>query len=96
MIYGTFNASIPSKSIPSDTFEWRASETESEPISTENNNNDDDESNEDDDEDEEGQQTSTSTKFEERNPSQYGEWVNKITGVAIGGDDGTVEFNVVE
>ncbi|KAI7848201.1 hypothetical protein BDC45DRAFT_524007 [Circinella umbellata] len=92
LIYGTFNASIPSKSIPSDTFEWRASETESEPVATDNNN-DDDESNEDD-EDEEGQ--ASSTKFEERSPSQYGEWVNKTTGEAIGGEDGTVEFNVVD
>ncbi|KAI9263370.1 hypothetical protein BDA99DRAFT_559911 [Phascolomyces articulosus] len=94
LIYGTFNASIPSKSIPSETFEWRASETEIEPVADLGGDNDDDED-ESNEEDEDEQQKS-SANVEDRKPSQYGEWVNKVTGEAIGGDDGTVEFNVVD
>ncbi|KAL0092517.1 hypothetical protein J3Q64DRAFT_1719339 [Phycomyces blakesleeanus] len=33
---------------------------------------------------------------EERKRSQYGEWVNKTTGTAIGGEDGTLDFTVDE
>ncbi|KAI8147377.1 hypothetical protein BJV82DRAFT_642850 [Fennellomyces sp. T-0311] len=90
LIYGTFNASIPSRSIPSDTFEWRASETESEPVAVEA------ESAKDDDDDEEEEQQQQQPEAVEEKPSQYGEWVNKSTGVPIGGEDGTVEFNVVD
>ncbi|KAI9492168.1 hypothetical protein BDB00DRAFT_788955 [Zychaea mexicana] len=93
LIYGTFNASIPSKSIPTDVYEWRASEIEAEDHAAQDDNDDEDESKEDDDDDEVGP---TATSTEERKPSQYGEWVNKTTGVPVGGDDGTVEFNVVD
>jgi DNA-directed RNA polymerase I subunit RPA43 len=33
---------------------------------------------------------------EERKRTNYGEWVNKATGVSCGSEDGTLEFNVVE
>ncbi|KAI9006239.1 hypothetical protein CLU79DRAFT_712857 [Phycomyces nitens] len=31
---------------------------------------------------------------EERKRNQYGEWINKSTGVAIGGEEGTLDFTV--
>ncbi|KAI7864764.1 hypothetical protein BDF14DRAFT_1831860 [Spinellus fusiger] len=71
LIYGTFNASIPRSRIPSDRYEWRASEEET----AENDSTEE-------------------TEKEERKRSHYGEWVNKSTGAAIGGDKGTLEFTV--
>lgn len=51
--------------------------------------NEDDEVEEDDTEEE-------TENAVERKRTQYGEWVNNITGLSVGGDDGTLEFNVVE
>lgn len=81
LIYGTFNASIPKSRIPSDRFEWRSSE-----LSDKQDDNDAE------DNEEEGEQTNE----EEWARSQQGEWVFKESGTSIGGDDGSLEFNVME
>lgn len=82
LIYGTFNASIPKSRIPSSTFEWKINE---ETIEEESNDTEPEES------DEVAEPVS-----EERTRTQYGEWVSKETGAGIGGEDGTLEFNVME
>lgn len=33
---------------------------------------------------------------DERKRSHYGEWIDKSTGEPVGGEDGVVEFDVVE
>ncbi|KAI7883210.1 hypothetical protein K492DRAFT_175654 [Lichtheimia hyalospora FSU 10163] len=85
LIFGTFNASIPKARIPSDTYEWRSSVDSSEEAVTK-----DQEEEENEEENEDIQQDT------EQQRSQYGEWVNKSTGVPVGSDDGIVEFNVVD
>lgn len=82
LIYGTFNASIHKSRIPSDRFEWRSSESSDKP--------DDNDAKENEDEDEE------QTNEEEWARSQQGEWVFKESGASVGGDDGSLEFNVME
>lgn len=47
--------------------------------------------NEDDEEED-----SEETVSEGRQRTQYGEWINKSNGASIGGEDGTLEFNVME
>jgi DNA-directed RNA polymerase I subunit RPA43 len=84
LIYGTFNASIPKSRIPSSTYEWKVNEEES-VEQTEVN------------EEEEGEgEDSQEIASEGRQRTQYGEWINKDTGAGIGGEDGTLEFNVME
>ncbi|CDH51781.1 hypothetical protein RO3G_05052 [Lichtheimia corymbifera JMRC:FSU:9682] len=85
LIFGTFNASIPKARIPSDTYEWRSSvDSSEEPVTKDQDEDDNEDENEDIQQDAEQQR------------SQYGEWINKSTGVPVGGDDGIVEFNVVD
>ncbi|KAG0170938.1 hypothetical protein DFQ28_009784 [Apophysomyces sp. BC1034] len=85
LIYGTFNASIPSSRIPSNLYEWRASEDEAPTAAAEA---------EDEDEDEEGDANDEDDG--ERKRSQYGSWVHKETNASIGGDDGVLEFSVFD
>lgn len=47
-------------------------------------------------EDGEEEEDSQETVSEGRQRTQYGEWINKSTGAGIGGEDGTLEFNVME
>ncbi|ORE05568.1 hypothetical protein BCV72DRAFT_276113 [Rhizopus microsporus var. microsporus] len=82
LIYGTFNASIPKSRIPSSMYEWKVSEEDDAPVQEESSI----------DEDEDGKESTP----EERKRTQYGEWVNKQTGASVGGDDGTVEFTVID
>ena len=84
LIYGTFNASIPKSRIPSSTYEWKVNEEEEAEKEEEAV-----------DEDEEASAVSEAVS-EERTRQQYGEWINKETGSGIGGEDGTLEFNVME
>jgi DNA-directed RNA polymerase I subunit RPA43 len=81
LIYGTFNASIPKSRIPSSTFEWKINEEEAVEEAVEEANEDEE---------------VTEAVAEERTRTQYGEWINKATGSSIGGEDGTLEFNVME
>ncbi|CEP07507.1 hypothetical protein [Parasitella parasitica] len=83
LIYGTFNASIPKSRIPASAFEWKVNEEEAvtEAVQEVNENED---------------QGITETVAEERTRTQYGEWINKATGSSIGGEDGTLEFNVMD
>lgn len=83
LIYGTFNASIPKSRIPSSTYEWKINEEETT------------KEEEEADEEEESAE-STEPVLEERTRTQYGEWISKSTGAGIGGEDGTLEFNVME
>ncbi|CAO3593249.1 unnamed protein product [Absidia cylindrospora] len=83
LIYGTFNASIPKSRITSDKYEWRASEDNDDDDDNNNNNNSDD--------DEEAVE-----QTEDRSQNQHGEWVVKDSGASIGGDNGSLEFNVVD
>ncbi|KAF1802092.1 hypothetical protein V8B55DRAFT_1476918 [Mucor lusitanicus] len=83
LIYGTFNASIPKSRIPSSTYEWKINEEEAVEEAIQ-------EANEDEDAD------VTEAVAEERTRTQYGEWINKATGSSIGGEDGTLEFNVMD
>ncbi|KAG2200061.1 hypothetical protein INT47_007706 [Mucor saturninus] len=87
LIYGTFNASIPKSRIPSSTYEWKINEEEAVV-------EDAVEAEEDAvvEESAEGEESVS----EERTRTQYGEWVDKETGSSIGGDDGTLEFNVMD
>ncbi|KAI8076723.1 uncharacterized protein B0P05DRAFT_545584 [Gilbertella persicaria] len=80
LIYGTFNASIPKSRIPSSVYEWKVNEEETVPEVKQ--------------EDETEQESEPAA--EERTRTQYGEWINKSTGSSIGGEDGTLEFNVVD
>ncbi|GAA5799112.1 hypothetical protein EDC94DRAFT_608652 [Helicostylum pulchrum] len=82
LIYGTFNASIPKSRIPSSTFEWKINE---ETIEEESNDTESEESDE-----------AAEPVSEERTRTQYGEWISKETGAGIGGEDGTLEFNVMD
>lgn len=82
LIYGTFNASIPKSRIPASTYEWKINEEEAVEEAVE--------------EDADGEETSAVSESEERTRTQYGEWINKATGAGIGGEDGTLEFNVMD
>ncbi|KAI9351680.1 hypothetical protein BD770DRAFT_393836 [Pilaira anomala] len=82
LIYGTFNASIPKSRIPSTIFEWKINEENVEEESTKS--------------DSEESEAAVEPVSEERTRTQYGEWVNKETGDSIGGEDGTLEFNVMD
>lgn len=82
LIYGTFNASIPKSRIPSTIFEWKINEENVEEESTKS--------------DSEESEAAVEPVSEERTRTQYGEWINKETGDSIGGEDGTLEFNVME
>jgi DNA-directed RNA polymerase I subunit RPA43 len=82
LIYGTFNASIPKSRIPSSTYEWKVNEEEA--VEEEAVSEDADE------------ETAEEPVSEERTRTQYGEWINKATGAGIGGEDGTLEFNIME
>lgn len=63
-----------------DTYEWKINQENDTPEDTTEENDED----------------SSENTVEERKRTQYGEWVNKATGTSIGGEDGTLEFNVVE
>ncbi|KAI8347327.1 hypothetical protein BD560DRAFT_411084 [Blakeslea trispora] len=84
LIYGTFNASIPKSRIPSSVYEWKVNEEEEAAVEFE------------EEKDETEQEEKSETVPEERTRTQYGEWVNKSTGASIGGEDGTLEFSVVD
>ncbi|KAG1445821.1 hypothetical protein G6F56_009779 [Rhizopus delemar] len=84
LIYGTFNASIPKSRIPSTTYEWKVSEEDMVA-----------ESEEAEEEEEENKEVEENNS-EIRKRTQYGEWINKDNGASIGGEDGTLEFNVVD
>ncbi|KAI8347186.1 hypothetical protein EDC96DRAFT_468115 [Choanephora cucurbitarum] len=83
LIYGTFNASIPKSRIPSSVYEWKVNEEE-EPVEIK------------EEKDESEQDEEAEAAPEERTRTQYGEWVNKSTGAGIGGEDGILEFSVVD
>ncbi|KAI9483882.1 MAG: hypothetical protein EXX96DRAFT_560064 [Benjaminiella poitrasii] len=82
LIYGTFNASIPKSRIPSSVYEWKINEEEPAAEAKQEENEDSDES--------------TEAVTEARQRTQYGEWINKATGASIGGEDGILEFNVMD
>ncbi|ORY93036.1 hypothetical protein BCR43DRAFT_496220 [Syncephalastrum racemosum] len=90
LIFGTFNASIPRARIPSDKYEWRAFETPVEATPTEKNEEEDEDSEESEENAEEN------SVMVGRKRSKHGEWVVTSTGEALGGNDGIVEFNVVD
>ncbi|OBZ84940.1 DNA-directed RNA polymerase I subunit rpa43 [Choanephora cucurbitarum] len=83
LIYGTFNASIPKSRIPSSVYEWKVNEEE-EPVEIK------------EEKDESEQDDEAEAAPEERTRTQYGEWINKSTGASIGGEDGILEFSVVD
>ncbi|KAI7904285.1 uncharacterized protein BX663DRAFT_432106 [Cokeromyces recurvatus] len=82
LIYGTFNASIPKSRIPSSTYAWKINEEET---ATEEKEVEDEDNEE-----------STEAVSEGRQRTQYGEWINKATGAGIGGEDGILEFTVMD
>ncbi|KAI9272475.1 hypothetical protein BY458DRAFT_474302 [Sporodiniella umbellata] len=82
LIYGTFNASIPKSRIPSSIYEWKVSE--------------EDTLAETDEVVEEEDEESDKSNSEIRKRTQYGEWIHKDSGLGVGGEDGTLEFNVVD
>ncbi|KAI8968498.1 hypothetical protein BDF20DRAFT_896729 [Mycotypha africana] len=91
LIYGTFNASIPRAFIPVSEYEWKVNEEEA---ATEDK--DDEEEEEEEEEEKTTADDADSNGATTRQRTQYGEWVNKITGTSIGGEDGTLEFTVVD
>ncbi|KAI9318511.1 hypothetical protein BX666DRAFT_1928758 [Dichotomocladium elegans] len=94
LIFGTFNASIPRARIPDDKYEWRPSEDKVPVQAAREDAVDGDDDNAlgtpDDEEEAETEVAPTTDR------SQYGEWVDKSTGMAVGGEDGSVEFTVVD
>ncbi|KAI8342585.1 hypothetical protein BC941DRAFT_509480 [Chlamydoabsidia padenii] len=82
LIYGTFNASIPKSRIPSDKYEWRSSEENGDNSNDMNDDNDDAE-----------EQTEEGDDWAR---SQQGEWVLKESGLGLGGDNGSLEFSVMD